>query len=70
MDAYDERGSFGLLNMRERAQILEGTLALQSPRPNGENGTFVYGTVPRSRLDAGGEQELIPLALLNNQLSP
>jgi signal transduction histidine kinase len=29
-DSYDERGSMGLLNMQERAEIVEGTLSVSS----------------------------------------
>jgi len=38
---YDERNSFGLLNMREQAQLLDGTLEFESPSPRLGRGTLV-----------------------------
>ncbi len=29
-EGYDERGSFGMVNMKERAALLDGTLEIQS----------------------------------------
>ena len=49
---YDERGSFGLLNMRERAQLLDGELTITSPRPDGSSGTSVCLRVPLAGLVA------------------
>jgi signal transduction histidine kinase len=45
-DSYDERGSFGMLNMHERASILNGRLTIQSPSPRTEKGTLIQGAVP------------------------
>lgn len=45
-NAYEELGSFGLRNMRERTRMLSGELNLQSPRAAGEPGVRVYGIVP------------------------
>ena len=39
--AYDERGSLGLLNMRERAELLEGELIIQSLSEGREKGTVI-----------------------------
>ena len=47
---YAERGSFGLLNMSERAKLLNGTLKFTSPRPDADNGTLVSGYIPLSHL--------------------
>ena len=47
---YEERGSFGLLNMQERAALLAGRLQVQSPRTHGSNGTVVSGYVPLSSI--------------------
>lgn len=43
---YDTAGSFGLLNMRERASMLNGKLEVLSPRPAAASGTLVRGSVP------------------------
>jgi signal transduction histidine kinase len=48
-DAYDELGSFGLLNMRERAALIEGTLTIESSEVMPEQGTLVTLKVPLSR---------------------
>jgi signal transduction histidine kinase len=47
---YHDRASLGLLNMRERAELLEGDLAIISPRPNQTDGTLVRLTIPLERL--------------------
>ncbi|MEZ4619538.1 MAG: GAF domain-containing sensor histidine kinase [Caldilineaceae bacterium] len=47
---YEERGSFGLFNMRERAALLAGYLDVYSPRPNASNGTLITGFVPLSSM--------------------
>lgn len=47
---YDERGSFGLLNMFERAKLLNGMLKIASPRPDAQDGTLVSGHIPLSHL--------------------
>ena len=45
-DNYDQRGSLGLLNMRERAQLIEGQLGLESRTEPPNRGTTVRLTVP------------------------
>ncbi len=45
----EERGSLGLLGMRERAEPLGARLAVLSPRPNGQNGSLVRLEVPLER---------------------
>ncbi len=44
--AYDERGSLGLLNMRERSEMLEAAFAIESLSEGRERGTRVILTVP------------------------
>ncbi|MBI3960549.1 MAG: GAF domain-containing sensor histidine kinase [Chloroflexi bacterium] len=43
---YESRGSFGLLNMYERTEMLEGVLNIQSPTPNTGKGTLILGRLP------------------------
>lgn len=47
---YDRRGSFGLLNMRERASLLGGRLTIESPRAEGTPGTIIRGRIPLAGL--------------------
>ncbi len=42
-DGYDQRGSFGMVNMRERAELLDGTLKLDSAPGMG---TTITVTIP------------------------
>mgnify|MGYP001077022304 CR=1 FL=1 len=49
---YDQRSSLGLINMRERATLLDGRLDILSPRPGGEGGTLVRLIVPLARVAA------------------
>jgi signal transduction histidine kinase len=44
--SYDKRGSFGLLNMRERAQLIEAELHLQSRLEAPNRGTTIQLTLP------------------------
>ena len=44
--SYDKRGSFGLLNMRERAQLIEAELHLQSRLESPNRGTTIQLTLP------------------------
>jgi len=44
--AYDERGSLGLLNMRERAEMVEGKLSIESLSEGRERGTRVTLAIP------------------------
>lgn len=43
---YDKRGSFGLLNMRERAQLIEAELHIQSRTEAPNRGTTIQLTMP------------------------
>ncbi len=45
---YERRGSLGLLNMRERAQLLEGTLTIASGEETSGRGTIVTLRMPLS----------------------
>jgi signal transduction histidine kinase len=47
---YDERGSFGLLNMKERMDMLGGQLRIESPSSRTDRGTRICGVVPVSRV--------------------
>jgi signal transduction histidine kinase len=38
---YDQRGSLGMVNMRERAELIEGTLRIQSARGSGTKITVI-----------------------------
>jgi signal transduction histidine kinase len=43
---YDQRGSFGLLNMRERAELIDGYLEIESKTSPADHGTIVTLHVP------------------------
>lgn len=43
---YDDRGSFGLLNMHERMEMIGGKLNIQSPSPSTGLGTLIQARVP------------------------
>jgi signal transduction histidine kinase len=43
---YDQRGSFGLLNMRERAELIDGYLEIESETATSRHGTKVTLHVP------------------------
>lgn len=47
-NSYDDRGSFGLLNMHERAEMMNGQLSVLSPSPRIGVGTLVRGKIPFS----------------------
>jgi signal transduction histidine kinase len=51
---YDQRGSFGLLNMRERAELIDGYLEIESSTSPSDHGTKVTLHVPI--LEAEDEQ--------------
>jgi signal transduction histidine kinase len=54
-ETYDQSGSIGLLNMRERAELIEGLLMIESCTTSPRSGTRVILRVPTLRND---EQEL------------
>jgi signal transduction histidine kinase len=47
---YEKQGSFGLLNMRERAELIEGGFSIESSEVMPEQGTLVALRVPLSRV--------------------
>lgn len=55
-EGYAERGSFGLLNMRERAAMLAGYLDVKSPRSEASSGTLITGFVPLSSMIGSQEK--------------
>lgn len=46
---YDQRGSFGLLNMHERAELIDGFLVIESSQVEPERGTVVTLRVPLNK---------------------
>jgi signal transduction histidine kinase len=48
---YERRGSFGLLNMRERARLIDGHLGIQSNTEPPDQGTTITLSVPLPPLD-------------------
>jgi signal transduction histidine kinase len=48
-ERYSQLNSFGLLNMRERAHLIDGLVEITSPLPDGHSGTLVRVEVPLSR---------------------
>lgn len=57
IEDYDYNGSFGLLNMRERAELLGGGVEILSPRPNEQGGTLLRGSVDRQAIDVALQHE-------------
>jgi signal transduction histidine kinase len=47
---YDQRGSFGLLNMYERAELIDGFLVIESSQVEPERGTVVTLRVPLNKV--------------------
>ena len=54
---YDERGSFGLLNMRERAELIEAELDIKSSNRGPNHGTVVTLRLKRALSSEGGAGE-------------
>jgi signal transduction histidine kinase len=50
---YSRLNSFGLLNMRERARLIDGRIEIQSPPPGMRSGTRVRVNVPKGRACLG-----------------
>jgi len=46
---YEQRGSFGLLNMHERAELIDGFLVIESSQAEPERGTVVTLRVPLNK---------------------
>lgn len=51
---YDKRGSFGMLNMRERAQLIEAELQIQSRTEAPNRGTTILLSVPLAATSTAG----------------
>jgi signal transduction histidine kinase len=49
-ESYDKRGSIGLLNMKERAELIDGHLQIESSTTQPSSGTKVILRVPLSNL--------------------
>jgi len=47
--SYSQRGSFGLLNMRERARLIDARTTIVSPPPGAATGAQVRVEVPMER---------------------
>jgi len=61
---YDQRGSLGMVNMRERAELIEGTLRIQSAVGRGTKISVLVPTHPAGGPDAvAGEAVAPPLDL-------
>lgn len=48
---YDQQGSFGLLNMHERAELIDGFLVIESSQVEPERGTVVTLRVPLGKAE-------------------
>ncbi|MBN1641260.1 MAG: GAF domain-containing sensor histidine kinase [Anaerolineae bacterium] len=57
IDNYDQGSSFGLLNMRERAQLIDGALTVESGPSRGRAGTLVQLRLALSRDRGCDERE-------------
>ncbi len=57
MSHYENNNSFGLLNMKERAQLVGGVLQIVSPAPGKQNGTCVRLSIPLAYLLALQKQD-------------
>lgn len=66
--SYDQRGSLGMVNMRERAELIEGTLRIQSAKGRG---TKISVLVPIERVGGrgarGGDSGPAPQLTLQGQ---
>jgi signal transduction histidine kinase len=61
---YDKRGSLGMVNMRERAELIEGTLRIQSAPGRGTKITILIPIHATGAITADGEiAQMEPLHL-------
>jgi hypothetical protein len=67
--SYDRRGSLGMVNMRERAELIEGTLRIQSAKGSGTKISILVPAHPVGEIEsAGGTAEpAAPLQLQNQR---
>lgn len=52
--SYDRRGSLGMVNMRERAELIEGTLRIQSAKGSGTKISVLVPVHPMGEMEADG----------------
>ena len=64
--SYDQRGSLGMVNMRERAELIEGTLRIQSAKGRGTKITILI-SLQASRSSADGADAAAPPLQLQSQ---
>jgi signal transduction histidine kinase len=67
--SYDRRGSLGMINMRERAEIIEGTLRIQSAKGQGTKIIVLIPARPTGGIVADGDdsQPSAPLQLQSHR---
>lgn len=67
--SYDRRGSLGMINMRERAEIIEGTLRIQSAKGQGTKITVLIPVRSTGGTVADGEESApsVPLQLQSHR---
>jgi signal transduction histidine kinase len=68
---YEQRGSLGMVNMRERAELIEGTLRIQSAAGRGTKISILVPLNPAGGPDADGSTgPTSPLTLQSQQAGP
>ncbi len=67
--SYDRRGSLGMVNMRERAELIEGTLRIQSAKGSGTKISILVPVHPAGEMEAegGSAEPAVPLQLQNQR---
>ena len=68
-EGYDQRGSLGMINMRERAELIEGQLRIQSARGQGTKITVLV-RAQRSGVVGAQESSAPPLHLQSQRTRP
>ncbi len=68
-EGYDQRGSLGMINMRERAELIEGQLRIQSAPGKGTKITVLV-RVQRSGVVGAQEHSATPLQLQSQRTRP
>ncbi|RPI97515.1 MAG: hypothetical protein EHM39_09375, partial [Chloroflexi bacterium] len=64
---YDQRGSLGMVNMRERAELVEGTLRIQSAPGRGTKITILLPIHGIGKPGSGTEDGVAPPLHLQSQ---
>ncbi len=68
---YDQRGSLGMVNMRERAELIEGTLRIDSALAQGTKITVLIPTHSGRGLGVSNDEMVpLPLSLQSQQDNP